>query len=150
MRDIEWDGDSSYYAGGYDSLIASFEVQALLKVDDNNYQGDTRVLLRDGRRWGILIFGWGSCSGCDALEACGSRAEVVELRDEMWGNVHWELDAAAMLAYVRGKDWKLEFSYSAPATRVFLEKVEEWLAYFADHGDLPAEAIGDGPKQLTA
>ena len=96
----------------YGDLLDSFEVQVLLNVEDNDYQGDTRVLMRDGARYGLVVFGWGSCSGCDALEAVnGDVAETTELRDELWSSVHWEDSAAEMLAYVDGKDWSLDFSY---------------------------------------
>lgn len=119
-----------YVSGGYDTLLESFEVPIVLQVDDNDYQGDTRVLLRDGPRWGILIFGWGSCSGCDALQDCSGLAEVTELRDKMWNDIHWEGSVADMYAYVSGKDWPLDYSWHSNATKVFVAKVKEWLAEF--------------------
>jgi hypothetical protein len=103
-------GGKDYYS--YSELVESFEVEVLVTVQDDNWQGDTRHLLRDGDRYGLLTFGWGSCSGCDALEACRGVAEVTELRDQLWSNVHWERDAGAMLVYIDGKDWALDYSYS--------------------------------------
>lgn len=99
-----------YYS--YSDLIESFEVETLVTVADDDYQGDTRHLLRDGERYGLLTFGWGSCSGCDALEGCSGITEVTELRDQLWGQIHWEDSATAMLAYVDGKDWTLDYSHS--------------------------------------
>jgi hypothetical protein len=98
----------------YDDLIRSFEVQVLLEVTDNDYQGDTRLILRDGNRFGLLTFGWGSCSGCDALQQDlyqGTDA-VQELRDLMWSQIHWEDSASALHDYIAQKDWALDYSYN--------------------------------------
>ena len=63
MRPItEVYSDESYF-GDYQPLLESFEYDILLQIDDNDYQGDSRLLFKDGDRFGILTFGWGSCSG---------------------------------------------------------------------------------------
>lgn len=61
----------------------------LVVVSDNDYQGDTRVLLRDGNRYGVLVIGFGSCSGCDALQACTTFEDVDRLIDDLEADVHW-------------------------------------------------------------
>nr|WP_221374503.1 hypothetical protein [Actinoplanes polyasparticus] len=145
MRDLAVDeyGSLTGDAYGYDNLLASFDVPVVLKVDDNDYQGDSRLLLKDGERWGILTFGWGSCSGCDAYEACSGLADYVELRDQLWNDIHWEANAAALLAYIDGKDWSLEYGwYRDDAMRAFLEKAREWLAFYIATGQLPVEELG--------
>lgn len=128
----------------YGDLLDSFEVQVLLNVEDNDYQGDTRVLMRDGARYGLVVFGWGSCSGCDALEAVnGDVAETTELRDELWSSVHWEDSAAEMLAYVDGKDWSLDFSYRKE-TADFLAQARALLgAGGAENPEQAIEAAGN-------
>ena len=60
----------------YRDLIASMGVENLLQVDDNDYQGDSRILVRDYHRYGLLLFGWGSCSGCDAPRMYSSWAPI--------------------------------------------------------------------------
>ena len=65
----------------YRPMIDSFGYEILLQVDDKDYQGDSRLLFRDVSRYGILIFGWGSCSGCDSLQACESLEDVEKLRN---------------------------------------------------------------------
>lgn len=113
---------------GYDDLIGSLDVRIVLRVDDNDYQGDTRILLTDGQRWGILILGWGSCSGCDAFEAAaGDVAELARLQRQLWDDIHWEPSAADLLAYVEGKDWGLDYSWHEEAGRAFIAKVTDWL-----------------------
>jgi hypothetical protein len=96
----------------YEDLINSFEVTVLYEEEDNDYQGDTRVLLTDGTRWGVLTFGWGFCSGCDSLQACNTDAEVTELRDELWQLIVWRDGPGELAAYIRDKDWTLDYSYS--------------------------------------
>jgi hypothetical protein len=99
----------------YWDLIESFEVTVLLEQEEDGeaYEGDTRVLLTDGTRWGMLTFGWGSCSGCDALAGCGTNAEVTQLRDELWNAIIWRDSPGDLATYIRDKDWTLDFSYSA-------------------------------------
>lgn len=97
----------------YGNLLDTFPAEALLQVDDDDYQGDSRVLLADGDRRGFLTFGWGSCSGCDALEACADRGEQLALRNELWDAVHWEDNAADMVTHLRGIDWDLRFGSGA-------------------------------------
>lgn len=110
MKDIE---TGEYNTVTYDTLIDSMEIERLVEVSDDDYQGSTRVLVRDGDRFGMLEFGWGSCSGCDALQAVTYKDGVhpghYELRDELWQGIHWEPNADAMLTYLRGRDWDLQW-----------------------------------------
>jgi len=76
---------------GYGSLIDTFEVEVLAEAHDNDYQGDSFYLLKNGDQYGVLIFGWGSCGGCDAYEAAeGNVRELTELRDGLWNSVVWD------------------------------------------------------------
>jgi hypothetical protein len=112
----------------YRDLIDSISVEILLQVDDNDYQGDSRVLVRDYRRYGLLFFGRGSCSGCDALQAAeGDEAEMARLRDDPRRSIHWENSAAGLLAYIESKDWTLEFSGDDEASRAFRERARQIL-----------------------
>jgi hypothetical protein len=51
---------SDFFDCSYGELIGSMEVEVLVEVSDNSYQGDTRILLRNGSQYGILLYGWGS------------------------------------------------------------------------------------------
>lgn len=93
----------------YDELIESFEVEVLLEGHFGDYQGDSAYLLRQGDEYGILIFGWGSCSGCDALEACyGNLQELTMLRDDLYSSITWR-ERGAMVEYLTSKDFSLEW-----------------------------------------
>lgn len=115
MRDIRdvyqgyfEDGDS-WGPAHYQPMLESLDYEIAVQVDDSNYQGDSRLLLRDGARYGVLIFGWGSCSGCDSLQACGSYEEVEALRDALAQSIRWFESADEAAEYFRSKDWSTEF-----------------------------------------
>lgn len=77
----------------------------LAQWDENDYQGDSVVVLSRQGQFGVLVFGWGSCSGCDALQACGTWEEVNDLRRELFDSIRWgtATDAAD---YLTGHDWE--------------------------------------------
>lgn len=111
-KDGETDRESgTYFYGPYDynPIIQSFG-DVLIQVDDNDYQGDTKVLLHKDGRYGFLNFGWGSCSGCDGLQACSSFREIEELIQELERDIKWFDSLSDVKAYV-GNDADREGSY---------------------------------------
>ena len=122
--DDSWVGELDGYfraPGEYDPLIKIIGSVAL-QVDDDDYSGDSRVLYKDGERFGVLIFGWGSCSGCDALQSCGSWKEVADIANEMQRDTKWFDSAADALAYFETHDWAGDYSWHAEETRQFVEQ----------------------------
>lgn len=119
MKDLR---ETEYANWSYEEVLASLEVEILLQTDTGDYQGDTYVLLRHGDRLGLLFFGWGSCGGCDALRACDTLSDAHALRDQLWGEVHWEDSSADMLTYINAKDWELDFFGHTKSFRDFLPK----------------------------
>lgn len=117
-----------YYS--YDGLMDTFGLERVVQVDDDDYQGDTRVIFKDGDRYGFLIFGWGSCSGCDALQGAleDGLKELTELRDQLHGSIRWEDEAINMIGYLSTKYWPGEYSWSADETKRFVKKAIEYLA----------------------
>lgn len=113
----------------YDGIIDTFEVDVLLAEYDNDYQGDAFYLLQDGDRYGYLVFGWGSCGGCDWLESCyGDIAGMTELRDSLWASVQWK-SKSEMLTYFENKDEKLEhYGYYGGGYALFKPKAIELLS----------------------
>ena len=79
-----------YVEGGYEAILESFEYEILLKKDYGSYQGDTLVLFKDNNKYGFLNFGWGSCSGCDALAACSDYEDLRKLRDGLHNDIVWK------------------------------------------------------------
>lgn len=111
-----------YGPGDYGALINSMGFETLLQVDDSDYQGDSRLILRDGNRYGMLIFGWGSCSGCDALQACESFKEIEELRESLFNSILWYDSKEELHAFIRDRDWDLQYSWHEQETKDFVEQ----------------------------
>lgn len=115
------------YFGPYSDLIDSFEHEVLLEKHDDDYQGDSRYILRDGARYGLLVFGWGSCSGCDALEACGNIQQVIDLRDTLYNSIEWHESPAALLKFIKERDWELQYAWHQDETQEFVNSATRLL-----------------------
>ena len=72
----------------YNPMIEAFGNVAI-KISDKGWQGDSRILYDNDGTLGYLIFGWGSCSGCDALQACEDLDDVQNLCDILQSRVKW-------------------------------------------------------------
>lgn len=106
----------------YDPILRAIGTIAF-RVDDNDYQGDSRVLFRGADdRWGLLIFGWGSCSGCDALAGCNSPAEVEALAAQLAHDTRWGTKEE-IGAYVCDHDWAGDYGWYSGETRRFVREV---------------------------
>ncbi|TMR22074.1 hypothetical protein ETD86_12970 [Nonomuraea turkmeniaca] len=95
----------------YESLLSTMPITVLHQAEDgDNRSGDRFSLVRhhDGR-FGLLIFGWASCSRCDALQACKTPADFAELHEQVFSGIHWEATAADLLAYLDHKDIRLDW-----------------------------------------
>lgn len=111
----------------YQPMLDSFGT-ILVQVDDNDYQGDSRVLYRDGQRFGWLQFGWGSCSGCDALQACDSFAEIEKLMEELCSQVRWFDSAAECLKFFNEHDWESDYSNDREEQKKFIADCKAYLS----------------------
>lgn len=128
MKDLDNDN-----CGNYEALIESFEVDILLDEHDDDYQGDSFYLLRDADgRYGYLVFGWGSCSGCDAFAASSDDvwsgedpSALIDLRDSLWDDVSWFDSLDDLRAYFKENDVKLQWYGHRSAFKVFLERVND-------------------------
>jgi len=109
-----------YGPGDYQPIVNSFG-EIALQVDDDDYQGDSRILYKRGDDFGLLIFGWGSCSGCDALQACNTFKEIGELIEGLERDIIWK-SKADMLVFFKTRDWEGQFSWGEE-TKQFVEKV---------------------------
>ncbi len=131
MKEIEYDtySDGEFCEQSeYSRLIDSMEVETIVKVDEEAYQGDSWALLRgqDGRL-GYLQFGWGSCSGCDALQGCDTPEEVVKLRDELYASIKWFSTIAETKAFFDSHDWEGDYDADNESRKLFRKLVETWI-----------------------
>lgn len=122
MRDIEFgvQNGSWFHAPSYQELVDSMEYREMLAVHDDDYQGDSYYLLQDEGRFGVLVFGWGSCSGCDALEGAESVAEVIELRDGLVSSIDWFDSRDELVAWLSSEDRDGQFWMYRSEGRDFL------------------------------
>ena len=79
---IEWDSRPSY-----EDFVRTFG-DILASASSSDWQGDSLYLIQ-GARYGVLTFGWGSCSGCDALEACRTQEDLNDLQDDLERGIKW-------------------------------------------------------------
>jgi hypothetical protein len=101
---------NGYASTSYDLIVLSWGYQVILADACGSYHGDYVYLLGDGDRRGFLIVGYGSCSGCDALEAEEPAGRdttpedwqgVVELAQALRESIHWADDAKALAENLR-------------------------------------------------
>jgi len=119
-EDMAFDGP-----GSYQPIIDSMG-EVVIQQDDNDYQGDTRVIYKDGNQIGWLQFGWGSCSGCDALQACNSYEEVNDLINGLTNQIRWFDSQAEALKFFLEHDWEGDYSWHAEEQKKF---VSDCVAY---------------------
>lgn len=115
---IEW--------SDYQPMLDAFG-EIVVQVDDNDYSGDSRVLYDENGKIGLLIFGWGSCCGCDALQGCNTLEEVQELCDELQAQIKWFEGKEEALEYFTYHDWEGDYSWGASETKEFVGKCIEYL-----------------------
>jgi hypothetical protein len=111
----------------YQPMLDAFGKIAI-QVDDHDYQGDSRLLYDENGKIGFLIFGWGSCSGCDALQACDTLEEVQKLCDGLQSEIHWFDNREEALKWFLTHDWEGDYSWYADETKKFVRKCKEYLS----------------------
>lgn len=92
----EWAGE---HGTSYEQIVGSWGYDVLEFETFGSYQGDHLALLRRGEEVGLIVFGYGSCSGCDELESIapswwddddpGDWRPVIDLSDRLRKSVHW-------------------------------------------------------------
>lgn len=109
MLPIETEDD---FSPTYRDLIDSMQVTVIFEYEVGDYQGDTMYLLQQGwNKYGYLHIGWGSCSGCDALQDVidydwpQSKPRVEEFRDELFSRIEWFDSKEAVEKFLREHDW---------------------------------------------
>lgn len=135
MKDVKFEGD--YGGVDYNDLIETMEFSAIpVEESDNDYQGDTFMLVTKLDQIGVLTYGWGSCSGCDAAQAVSSQAEANQLRDDLYYGTRWFDTTADALAWVEDYNGQqLQWYGHSEAFKMFVQKAKEWL----EANDHPSE-----------
>jgi hypothetical protein len=140
---------------GYESLIETAGVGVVDSVHSGDYQGDLYMIVERDGKYGYVVTGYGSCSGCDAYEAARDddvysenwedrydltlaqiierkpEGELVQLRDSILRNVKWvdnQADLAVLLAEDLSENAKgLRWYYSEDSFRKWaLEMIDKY------------------------
>lgn len=111
----------------YQPMLDAFG-KIVIQVDDADYQGDSRLLYDENGKIGLLIFGWGSCSGCDALQACNTLEEVQELCNELQEDIKWFDNKEQALEYFKNHDWRGDYSWQQREMKEFINKCIDYLS----------------------
>lgn len=105
MKDLEQNSNISWGHGfTYEDLVASFEYEVSLMQSIGDYQGDYFVLLENNGEYGYLVFGYGSCSGCDALQSLQTVEEVRAYRDGLAESIRWFPGKQELAAFLHHHD----------------------------------------------
>lgn len=78
-----------YEQPGYREMLKAEEVEILAWETFGEYQGDYAVVVKRNELLGFLVIGYGSCSGCDALEGCETQEEYDALMLSVLSNISW-------------------------------------------------------------
>ena len=125
MKDVY--GPSEYGWGDYEPMIKAFG-DVIIQVDECDYQGDTWVVLRDeDGQHGYLEFGWGSCSGCDALQACDTIDEVNELAISIYESIRWFESKDAFREWFLTHDFEGDWCWHKEEFQQFRREVNEYI-----------------------
>lgn len=108
-----WFDDTPFGPYDYSLIYKSFGA-VVFKQDIGRWQGDTQILLKNQEldKFGYLMFGWGSCSGCDSLQRCDSYDEIDELIGLLWGQIRWFDDDKEALKFFEEHKWDCDWGYS--------------------------------------
>jgi hypothetical protein len=81
---------SWYSAPSYDSGFEAKELKVVGCETFGDYQGDYVYVLESPTEGvGVVIVGYGSCSGCDSREACNSAEDFEELLQSVIKDIRW-------------------------------------------------------------
>ena len=108
----------------YDLVEKNAEV--LIEHTLGSYQGDMLFLLRSGDQFGFLVVGYGSCSGCDSLEACESQEAVDSLAERIYDGIKWFDSFDELKSYVLDDNKDLEWYAHEEQWPEFVEKVKNY------------------------
>lgn len=72
----------------YDEIIAT-QGEIIKDWVIGDYQGDYVYLLKNEDRYAFTVVGYGSCSGCDALQSCENDEHFNSLKDDIVRGIVW-------------------------------------------------------------
>ena len=116
--------NDGWFDGPYDyTPIIDYLGECLVRADEADYQGDTYVVLKKDKKYGLLVFGWGSCSGCDALQGSESYEDIGKLIEMFESSVLWFDTLDELKQHVTNRDGENSYFYHQDIWNYFVDKV---------------------------
>ena len=78
-----------YDQPGYREMLEKEEVEILAWETFGDYEGDYAIVVKRNEMLGFLVIGYGSCSGCDALEACDTQEDYDLVMKNVRNSISW-------------------------------------------------------------
>lgn len=122
FKEYEEDG---YISGQYSNIYELFGT-VVVEEHEPSYQGSSWILFTKDNKFGYLKFGWGSCSGCDALQACSNLDEVVQLANGLESDILWGTKEE-ILQYLKTHDWEGDWDFHNEERIKFVEQAIAYL-----------------------
>lgn len=118
------DKEGYFYHPRYHDLVARLgDIQ--IETSDSDYQGDSFFLLTKDNKFGYLSFSWGSCSGCDILQACDSYEDLQSLADRLENQIIWFYSWDEIKDWVNARDWESLIDWHTGAKK-FIKEFREY------------------------
>lgn len=121
----------------YEAIVKGWGYDIVAEETFGDYQGDLVFLLADNSRFGWCVIGYGSCSGCDALEAAmgysweeennGWTDEVIQLANGLYNEVRWFDTAAELAAWLEPNEDAPQWYWYEKEYKEFAIKIRESL-----------------------
>lgn len=88
----------------YSAIVEAWGYEIVDRATFGSYQGDYVYLLKSGGQYGWIVIGYGSCSGCDHLEALSDYNDrwndaVLTYAEELRMRVQW-FNAKGLVEYL--------------------------------------------------
>ena len=112
------------YKGGYEGLIEATGCEIIDSLKMGSYQGDLLIVVSKNYKFGVLSTGYGSCSGCDSLQACNNHNDRAKLAKKLYGKIMWK-EPTEIIDYLQDKDWETEYYGKQKGLPKFIEEVKE-------------------------
>jgi hypothetical protein len=111
----------------YSPIIDSFG-KVLLQVNEANYQGDSWVIYEaEEDKIAYLNFGWGSCPGCDALQACNTYEDLDNLIKRLYDSIQIFTKEEFKEFILNKEARKGSYSWSSEDFKKFIKQATELL-----------------------
>lgn len=137
-----------YEGPSYNSLVKAMDVEIVSYTFAGQYQGDAVFIVKENDKYGWLVFGYGSCSGCDALEGSNTYEELEELRQNLYNSIRWFDTKAALYDFLKGKLEVLSLSDDDLDTKKWSSDLDDWYWYDREVLDCIKEMVDKDNENL--